>query len=122
MHVERRDDVEGVARKGSGRHGGADETSPARFMADPSPMADTSNPQARPNVLEPCHVRAGSTPAVQQGNVRSAPGSLSEERADEEPEAAKPEMPSFGIGRGAEEMVHAADCTARQMLSMDWGD
>ena len=60
---------------------------------------------------------ACSAAAVEHERCSSAANGGSNERRDEPAEATKPEMPRLGGRRGAEEVLHAANCSVSAMAS-----
>jgi len=110
-HVERGHDVEGVARKWSGRDRGSRESTAAELVTETQPDRGQVEAIGATELVEPCGIRPRATPTVQKANVRYTGGSLSKERGDEEPEASKPEMTRLSVGRGAQKVIHVDDCT-----------
>jgi hypothetical protein len=62
-------------------------------------------------VAEQVDVRAGAAPAVEQRRMCDASGRLAQERRHEPSKSLEPEMARFGKRRGAQEMLHASDCS-----------
>ena len=105
-HVERQHDVERRVREGQVRHAALYQSRQTAIVPESDSAPEQLEAERGAVLLEQRKVRAGAAAGVEQSRIRSSGRGFFDERRNETFEAAKPEMPLFGLKRALEQRVH----------------
>jgi hypothetical protein len=107
--VERRDEVEGAGWERHGGHAGSRHPRHPRLSRDRQADRGEIEAERAAEAIEPCEVGARSAAAVEDGRIRSSSRRAPDQRHDEGPQAAEPEMASLGQRGTAQQVLHRAN-------------
>jgi hypothetical protein len=109
--VEGGHDVKRVRLKRRSGHGRAREAGAPRLAANGQAHCREIEAVRPPETAQKFQIGACATATVEQSSGRYPPCRVVEQGRDETPETAKPEMARFGAGGGAQQVLHAPDCS-----------
>src|SRR5262249_27754746 len=110
-HVERRHHVERTRRKWHRRDRSARNAAAARLAREARPDFGEIEAESRAETRKKLEVGTSSASAVEKTWSRPAGDGLSEQRRNEGPEPAEPEVTRFRLRGCAQQVLHGAHCS-----------
>ncbi len=105
-HVERQHHVERCVPERQLGHAGLYQSRQTAFVSESDSAPEQLEAERGAVLPQERKVRTGAAARVEQSRIRSSGRGFLDERRDETFEAAKPEMPLFGLKRALEQRVH----------------